>query len=302
MRVTNKMTSNTYNRYLNQNMAAIQKVEEQLMSGKLYSRPSVNPYATTRVMGYESEVRRYEQFERNVRDVEAVMNVSDNALGQVNSILKRVRELALQAANGTLEDEQREIAAIEIDELLGSMVSTFNSSLDNQYTFGGTVTDREPFELVTDPVTGKQSVTYHGNGDTQKVEVSTNIFVNKYITGDRFMTEVNGRNIFQGIIDLSQAMRDSDVDTINALSEDLIEFENIILDARGVAGATQNRMELSGDKLAEEIKTLTEQLSKYGDTDYAEKLIEYKSLSAIYEASLQISSHIIKPTLMDFLK
>lgn len=302
MRVTNKMISNTYSKYLNQNMAALQEVEEQLISGKLYNRPSQNPYATTRVMGYESEIRRYEQFERNVRDVESVMNVADGALGQVNTMLKRVRELSLQAANGTLDQEQREVIATEIDELLETVVSSFNSSLDNQYIFGGTMTDKAPYEIVTDPATGQKSVVYHGNGDNQKVEVSPNLFVNKYITGDRFMEKVNGRDLFQGIIDLSQAMRDNDVDTINELSEDLIAFEDIILDARGVAGATQNRMEMSGEKLKEEITTMTELLSKYGDTDYSLKIVEYKSLSAIYQASLQISSNIIKPTLIDFLK
>ena len=301
MRITNKKISNTYSKYLNQNLASLQEVEEQLISGKLYNRPSQNPYATTRVMGYESEIRRFEQYERNVRDVEAVMNVADGALGQVNDMLKRVRELAMQAANGTLDQNQREIIATEIDEILETMVSTFNSSLDNQYIFGGTVTDKAPFEIVT-PATGGKMVVYHGNGDNQKVEVSPNLYVNKYITGDRFMQQVNGRDIFNGIIDLSKAMRDNDTTKINELTEDLIAFEDIILDARGVAGATQNRMEMTADKIAEEIQTTTELLSNYGDTDYSLKIVEYKSMSAIYQASLQISANIIKPTLMDFLK
>lgn len=301
MRITNKMISNTYSKYLNQNLASLQEVEEQLISGKLYNRPSQNPYATTRVMGYESEIRRFEQYERNVRDVEAVMNVADGALGQANDMIKRVRELAMQAANGTLDQNQREIIATEIDEILETMVSTFNSSLDNQYIFGGTVTDKAPFEIVT-PATGGKRVVYHGNGDNQKVEVSPNLYVNKYITGDRFMQQVNGRDIFNGLIDLSKAMRDNDTTKINELTEDLIGFEDIILDARGVAGATQNRMEMTADKIAEEIKTTTELLSNYGDTDYSLKIVEYKSMSAIYQASLQISANIIKPTLMDFFK
>ena len=301
MRVTNKMLTNTYNRYLNQNMASIQEVEKQLITGKLYSKPSQNPYATTRVMGYESEIRRYEQYEKNIRDVEATMELSDNALDQVTSMFKRVRELALQAENGTMEQSQRDVVANEIDEILESMVSAFNSSLDNQYLFGGTATDSHPFEIVT-VATGTKTVVYHGNADNQKVEVSPSIFVNKYITGDRFMTEVNGRNLFQGIIDLAQAMRDGDTDTINELTGDLIEFENIVLDARGVAGANQKRMEMSGEKVTSEIQEMTAMLSKHGDTDYAVKFTEYKMLTAIYQASLQISSNILRPTLMEFLK
>lgn len=301
MRVTNKVMTNTYTKYLNQNLASMQESERQLMTGKLYSRPSQNPYATTRVMGYESEIRRYKQYEKNVIDIESTMDVSDGALENVNTMFKRVRELALQGENGSMDDTQREILADEIDQILEGMVSAFNSSVDNQYVFGGTATDKPPFEIATD-ANGNKVVNYLGNGDSQKIEVSPGIRVDKYLTGDHFLQQVNGRNLFEGIIDLSKALRDNDTNTINALTEDLLEFENIVLEGRGIVGATQARMEMAKEKIAHEITSLTKVSSTHGDTDYASKLVEYNSQKALYEASLQISTNILKPNLMQFLK
>ena len=50
-------------------------------------------------------------------------------------ILQKVRELAVQAANGIYSKENRENMAVEVDELLKELVTTANSRYqDNIYT------------------------------------------------------------------------------------------------------------------------------------------------------------------------
>ena len=83
MRVTTKMLTNNFQRNMNKSLNRFQKIQNQLASGKLVSKPSDNPFLATRIMDYETEIARKEQYERNIGDVTEFMDVTDTVLGQV---------------------------------------------------------------------------------------------------------------------------------------------------------------------------------------------------------------------------
>lgn len=301
MRVTNNMMTSNYQRQIHANANRLYDVENQLSTGKLIHRASQDPFGATRVMTFTTEITRYEQYKRNAEDVEGYMDVTDGALSQVNDQLKRVKELALQANNGTYSPEDRQQMAEEIENIMESMVVSLNTTIEDKYAFGGQVTDKAPFELIKD-ATGKISVTYHGNDISPQIEISKGVYVNKSIPGSDLLSPTNGRNIFEAISDLAVAVRNNDVSEINSISGDVTSFEDTVLMARGKTGAIQKRMEMTIEKIDSEIANSTKLLSKYGDTDYSERIIEWKALDGVYQASLQIGSSILKPSLLDFLQ
>lgn len=301
MRVTGKMMTNNYQRNLNNTLNELQKVNNQLSTGKEISKPSQNPFLATRIMDYDTEIARKEQFLRNIEDVDGYLDVTDGAMGQLNEQMKRLKELAIQASTETYSAEERLVIAKEVEGIMGAMVDTLNTSFDDKYIFAGMQTTTRPFELTKNP-DGSITVDYNGDNEVVQVEISKGVKVDRNITGQAVLGDVNGRNLFETLNDLVVALNNNDSAKISSLIPEMDEHFDNVLQLRGKVGATQARMELAAEKANDEILSLTELLSASEDVDWAAKIIEYKTLETGYTASLQVSSNILQSTLLDFLK
>ena len=301
MRVTGRMMSNNYQRNLNNTLGNLQHVNNQLSTGKEIWKPSHNPFLATRIMDYDTEIARKEQFLRNIEDVESYLNTTDGALGQLNDQMKRLKELAVQASTQTNSESERQIIAQEVEGVINAMVDTLNTSYDGKYVFSGMQATTRPFELVKNPY-GSFQVNYHGDSEVVQVEISKGVSVDRNVTGTQVLGNVNGQNIFETLNEFVVALKQDDPSKISELVKDMdAHFENV-LQVRGKVGATQARMELASEKMQDEILNMTELLSNSEDVDWAAKMIEYKSLETSYTAALQVSSQVLQKTLLDFLR
>ena len=64
-----------------------------------------------------SQIRGYAVAIRNSNDGLSMSQTAEGAMGQVNSMLQRMRELAVQAGNGAVTDADRSSMQLEVDEL-----------------------------------------------------------------------------------------------------------------------------------------------------------------------------------------
>jgi len=64
-----------------------------------------------------AQIRGLDQGERNTRDMQSMLNVAEGGLDGVSDSLNRIRELSVQALNGTNTDAQREMIQNEIAQL-----------------------------------------------------------------------------------------------------------------------------------------------------------------------------------------
>ena len=90
---------------------------EKLASGKRINKASDDAAGLAIVSALEADVRTYNQASRNAGDGISVANIAEGALSQLSDIGARQQELATQAANGTLSDQQRETLNTEFQSL-----------------------------------------------------------------------------------------------------------------------------------------------------------------------------------------
>jgi flagellin-like hook-associated protein FlgL len=64
-----------------------------------------------------SQIRGLDQASRNAQDGISLLNTAEGALNEIHSIMQRMRELSVQAANDTLTTQDRSFIKLEIDEL-----------------------------------------------------------------------------------------------------------------------------------------------------------------------------------------
>ena len=122
-RITQKTVSRTVMDGLQGNLARMQKLQEQLSSGKQMSRPSDSPVKTVEALQFRSTIRRTEQYVRNADDGLAQLGAADAALTDGLSLTRRVRDLVLTGMNDTVGPEGRAALAGEIDQTLWKTVS-----------------------------------------------------------------------------------------------------------------------------------------------------------------------------------
>jgi flagellar hook-associated protein 3 FlgL len=304
MRITNKYLVKTFLSDLNINLENMKKFQEQLSSGKELRRPSDDPFAVTRSMTLNSSINRNTQYQRNIEDSIGWLDTTDTALGQIGDSLQRIRELMLAASNGTNTQSELDAYRAEIQQKIEEIGQSGNTNFDGRYIFGGTLTTDKPFDVSKD---GSGEISYNGNDQVIKREISPGVTIDINVNGSQMLagTDVKGtdHDMVSALQNVVSALNKGDY---SALGGDLVDdvqanIDNI-LRLRADVGAKSNRMESAKSKNEDETLNLTEMLSKVEDIDIAEKIMQYKVMESVYQASLMSGAKIIQPSLIDFLR
>lgn len=103
--------------HLDETNKALARSLERLSTGKRINRASDDAAALALSEGLRSQVLGSQQASRNVNDLKSLLVASEAAIQTQQEIVQRMRELALQAANGTLQSSQRELLETEFQQL-----------------------------------------------------------------------------------------------------------------------------------------------------------------------------------------
>jgi flagellin len=132
MRINNNIPAlNTY-RMLNMNTNALGKALEKLSSGKRINKASDDAAGMAISEKMRAQVRGLRQASRNSLDGISLIQTAEGALNEVSAILQRIRELSVQAANGTYTDDDRNAMQDEVDQLIKEL-----DSISNKTEFNG---------------------------------------------------------------------------------------------------------------------------------------------------------------------
>ncbi|MEJ9281716.1 flagellar hook-associated protein FlgL [Ureibacillus thermosphaericus] len=317
MRVTQSMLSNNMLRNLSNSYAKIGKYQEQITTGRKFTRPSEDPVATVKGMSYRTDLNKAEQFTRNLQTVNTWLDTTDDALDQVGAALHRVKELIVQAANDTNTSEDREKINAEIKQIQEQLQDLGNTKVAGKYIFSGTKTNSPLFE------DGKinENIETHdedANGQIVKPYVNTKSVEIEVFDGITMKVNTPGFELFKGIYDfMTEVSKLLDDETITGdkiskalgmtADEDgkipgLDQLYENVLSYRADVGARQNRVELMTNRLSSHEINITKRLSENEDVDYAEAITKMITSESIHQAALSVGAKIIQQTLVDFIR
>ncbi|MBN1756938.1 MAG: flagellin [Chitinispirillaceae bacterium] len=95
----------------------LQKSLERLSTGMRINRASDDAAGLSVSEQLRTQVRGLNMGSRNIQDGISLVNIAEGALIEVESMLQRMRELCIQAANDTLTSVERSYIGIEVDNL-----------------------------------------------------------------------------------------------------------------------------------------------------------------------------------------
>jgi flagellin len=131
LRINTNISAINTHRNMNMTDLALSKSLEKLSSGLRINRASDDAAGLSISENMRGQIRGLKQAERNAQDGISLINTAEGALNEVHSILQRMRELSVQAANGTLTTSDRasvdqEVLALKSEITNISNYTTFN--------------------------------------------------------------------------------------------------------------------------------------------------------------------------------
>jgi flagellar hook-associated protein 3 FlgL len=303
-RITNLMISRSVLADLNDVSTRMSKTQQKMSSGKEITRPSDNPYGTSRALTLRSDLDGVQQYQRNIGEAVAWQNISDAALSKINDAVQRARELTIGAATDSAGQAARSAAAQEIDQLIETIKGEANASYGGAYVFSGTKIDTKSYNLGTPP-----DDAYKGDTGTVAREIGPGVSVTVNVVGKTVLGDgqASGDNKLLDVLrDITDDLRGGTTANANALrGTDLQRLDaNLatLTQTRATVGATTNRLEAADARLQQVEETTTKLLSDTEDADMAQTLIDFSMQQNVYQSALRAGSNIIQQSLLDFLR
>jgi len=279
---------------LQRNLAHGQKLTSQISSGKQLSRPSDSPTGTVTSMQLRGEVRATQQHSRNANDGLGWLGTIQDKLGDASTSVIRVRDLTLQAMNQSNTDQSREAIAVEIDNIKATLIGEANSKFMGRPVFGGTTPGGEAYD-TTGKYVGNDGQTTRTVGPNAKVRIET--------TGpEAFGAENSPSQLFTVLTELSQNMRDNDMDKLGTGLQNLDKAHDLLKATLSDVGARYNRVTQMKQSAEDHLLSVSSQLSDIEDVDLPKAIMELQIQQTSYQAALAATAKVIQPSLIDFLR
>jgi flagellar hook-associated protein 3 FlgL len=140
--MTNKIMQNNTLYNINNNKILQDKLSTQMATQKKLTRPSDDPVIAIRALRLRTSVSELTQFsEKNAKDAEAWLTVTEDALSTVNDVITKMIEQGNKGANKDLEGEQLSIIMEQLKSLRDETYATANVDYAGRYIFTGFRTD-----------------------------------------------------------------------------------------------------------------------------------------------------------------
>lgn len=118
--------------------SSLNQTQEQISTGKRVNKPSDDPVAAARILKLDQELSRIETYQRNAGLAENRLQQEESALASSVDVIQRIRELTVQAGNGSLSPNDRKSISSEMKERIGQLANIANSrDASGEYIFSG---------------------------------------------------------------------------------------------------------------------------------------------------------------------
>ncbi len=268
VRIFNNIPSLNAQRLLGINNDRLAKSVERIASGIRINRGADDAAGLAISEGLRSDIRALRQAVRNANDGISLINVTEGALNEQAGILIRLRELASQAATGTVGSTERQTIQLEF------------SALRNEIDRIANTTEFNGQKLVDGSLASTASAANH-----ILIQVGIDSTANSRIN---LNTEVNLQSITQTSLGIDTLSVTSAAAALTAL-DSINSAISVVTQGRGKIGAAQNRLVRTVSNLGISVENLQAAESAIRDADIAEEVALLTRNQILVESSVSMA-------------
>lgn len=195
-RISTNMNNDSMQYYLKRRDFKTADLQSKMASGRKLNNLSDDPLAAAHLTRIKSGITRMEKYQKNASMLEGRYNQAEGQLSHAFDLLHRLKELAVQASNGTLDGDQRSAIASEVNEVLNELVNISNATGENDIPlFAGSDTSGSPFIASQSKMPGFNqevitNIDYFGSIQKNQVEIDNNSTIDaNFVGNDLFWAE-----------------------------------------------------------------------------------------------------------------
>ena len=233
-------------------MAAMKSEQaiERLSTGKRINGAKDDAAGLAIATRMDAKVRGLNQAIRNSNDGISLAQTAEGAMAETSNILIRMRELAVQASNGTTTAEDRAAVQLEVTQLIGQIDDI------------ATRTDFNGVALLD---------------GTADIDIQTGVDTGQVV--NITIADLQAAGLGVAAVDLSTT-----AGATGALAT-LDTAIQTVADERASLGAVQNRLDTTVNNLTSTVTNLTESKSRIEDTDFSVETTKLASAQILAQAS-----------------
>jgi flagellin len=269
LRINTNVAALNTSRVLRTSTSALNRSLERLSSGLRINRAADDAAGLAIADGFQSQVRGTQVAQRNSQDGVSLVQTAEGSLSETTNILQRVRELAVQAANGTQSTNNRASLDNEVQQLL--------QQIDD------IATDTE-FNGIR-VLSSAQTVTLQAGPNPSQTLV---ISVNGAKTNDIGINTVNVSSVASAVSAISTI--DTALQSVSTLRSNL--------------GALQNRLQFTINTLSIQEENATASESAIRDADIAQETIKFTRNQILVSAGTSVlaQANVVPQTALSLLR
>ncbi|TCT14019.1 flagellin [Natranaerovirga pectinivora] len=250
MRINNNLQAMNTHRQLGMNNLAASKSTEKLSSGFRINRAADDAAGLAVSEKMRAQIKGLNQASRNAQDGISLIQTAEGALNETHAILQRMRELAVQSANGALEDNDR------------TKINTEFTALQTEVTRISSDTKFNEKSILN----SAQTINIHVGADADQTIAIT--LTDNSATG----LSINGQNIS------TSTAANTAITSVNTAIGTLNTN-------RANLGAVQNRLEHTIKNLDNASENLQAAESRIRDVDMAREMMEFTKQNILSQAA-----------------
>jgi flagellin len=254
MRINHNISSMIGQSALGMQQSSMSKSLEKLSTGLRINRASDDAAGLSVSESLRSKIRGLDRAKSNAEDGIALMQIAEGATGEVNNILQRLRELAIQSSTDTMTTTERTYINKEFSSLLSEITRI---SLSASYN-GMTLLDGAAGSFGVSG--GAASVLHIGSGSSNQVD-RISITVGAMTLGALGLSSVTTAVSTSASALSALSLIDTAVRSVNTVRSDM--------------GAYVNRLEFAISNLGNQLYNTQDAESRIRDVDFAKETTEF---------------------------
>lgn len=264
MKIQHNLSAANAGRQLGVTSSRLKKSTEKLSSGYRINRAADDAAGLSISEKLRSQIRGLNQATNNAHDGISLLQTAEGGLNEQHSIIQRVRELVIQAANDTNTTEDRRAVASEVKSLVDELENISANTRFNTHRLlkQGSMYGTGSFELQVG-AQSKQSI---------KINIPCVDAICLHMTPDDMLVN-------------DDTFATSSHTTIAGLLENVDYALNKVSDARTSVGTLQNRLEHTISNLENTSENTQAGESRIRDLDMADEMVKYSKESILQQAA-----------------
>ncbi|HQM88933.1 MAG TPA: flagellin [Exilispira sp.] len=254
MIINHNMSAQFANRLLKSQLGMLGKSIEKISSGERINNAGDDASGLAVSEKLRSQIRGLKQAEKNVQNGISFLQTAEGSLQEVHSILHRIRELAIQAANGIYSMDDRMLVQIEVGQLVDEIDRIATSTEFNK------------FKIL--------------DGTLQSVRLHVGPNADQFITLK--MSTMTSRALGVNGVSLSTP------DSANVAIAKVDAAVNNLSSQRASLGATQNRLMHTAASVSQAAESLQSAESLIRDTDMSTEIVELTKNQVLVQSSTAV--------------